>query len=154
MGMAAILMTMLMMHATEDSTSRMMQYKEGRSTLIQRGRALLQRNPALRKQVIRALHDRKTRVALKQQLTILCDEGRSHPEYWALKTVLDKVDGGEDDSDVIHADGSFDEPSYAQDWDDDSWSDGFQGLHISQDDKFSDEGLGISFSDNDSIQNW
>lgn len=28
-------------------------------------------------------------------------QGRSHPEYWALKTELDKVDGGEDDSDVL-----------------------------------------------------
>ncbi len=34
---------------------------------------------------------------------MLCDEGRSHPEYWALKTELDKVDGGEDDSDVLSA---------------------------------------------------
>lgn len=39
----------------------------------------------------RALVNKPARVALKAQLTMLCDQGRSHPEYWALKGMLDKV---------------------------------------------------------------
>jgi hypothetical protein len=57
----------------------------------------------------RALVDKHARVTLKAQLTMLCDEGRSHPEYWQLKGWLDRIDGGEDDGDVLSADGSFDE---------------------------------------------
>lgn len=48
-----------------------------------------------------AKKDGAKRSALKQQLTMLCDEGRSHPQYWALKTELDSLDGGEDDSDTL-----------------------------------------------------
>ena len=59
-------------------------------------------------------------MALKQQLTILCDEGRSHPEYWSLKTALDSIDGGEDDSDVLDEDGSFNEMSFGDSLDLDS----------------------------------
>jgi len=43
---------------------------------------------------------------------MLCDEGRSHPKYWALKTELDDLDGGEDDSDTI---GSFEDSSLDDD---------------------------------------
>ena len=63
--------------------------------------ALLQASPRLRSAFEHAQHNRGARVALKQQLTILCDEGRSHPEYWSLKSELDSLDGGEDDSDVV-----------------------------------------------------
>lgn len=63
--------------------------------------ALLQASPRLRAAFEHAKHNRGARVALKQQLTILCDEGRSHPEYWSLKSELDNIDGGEDDSDVV-----------------------------------------------------
>ena len=93
-------------------------------------------------------------MALKQQLTILCDEGRSHPEYWSLKTALDSIDGGEDDSDVLDDDGSFNEVSFGDSLDLDSelhsmsMSGGGEALH------FSDTGLGDSFGDNDSIQDW
>ena len=47
--------------------------------------------------------DKSKRAAFKQRLTMLCDEGRSHPQYWALKTELDDLDGGEDDSDTLQA---------------------------------------------------
>jgi len=59
-----------------------------------------------------AKHDKGVRSVVKQQLTMLCDEGRSHPKYWALKTELDNLDGGEDDSDTI---GSFEDSSLDDD---------------------------------------
>mmetsp|Transcript_24984 Transcript_24984/g.57632 ORF Transcript_24984/g.57632 Transcript_24984/m.57632 type:complete len:354 (-) Transcript_24984:72-1133(-) len=61
-----------------------------------------------------AKRDPSKRAAFKQQLTMLCDEGRSHPQYWALKTELDKVDGGEDDSDTVD---SFDDDGFGGDMD-------------------------------------
>eukprot|EP00285_Hemiselmis_virescens_P008932 CAMPEP_0173393256 /NCGR_PEP_ID=MMETSP1356-20130122/22007_1 /TAXON_ID=77927 ORGANISM="Hemiselmis virescens, Strain PCC157" /NCGR_SAMPLE_ID=MMETSP1356 /ASSEMBLY_ACC=CAM_ASM_000847 /LENGTH=349 /DNA_ID=CAMNT_0014351255 /DNA_START=13 /DNA_END=1062 /DNA_ORIENTATION=- len=61
-----------------------------------------------------AVRDPSKRAAFKQQLTMLCDQGRSHPQYWALKTELDKVDGGEDDSDTVD---SFDDDGFGGDMD-------------------------------------
>lgn len=43
---------------------------------------------------------------------MLCDEGRSHPHYWALKTELDNLDGGEDDSDTL---GGFEDSGFGGD---------------------------------------
>eukprot|EP00281_Chroomonas_sp_CCMP1168_P007759 CAMPEP_0206275504 /NCGR_PEP_ID=MMETSP0047_2-20121206/35794_1 /ASSEMBLY_ACC=CAM_ASM_000192 /TAXON_ID=195065 /ORGANISM="Chroomonas mesostigmatica_cf, Strain CCMP1168" /LENGTH=423 /DNA_ID=CAMNT_0053704931 /DNA_START=5 /DNA_END=1276 /DNA_ORIENTATION=+ len=62
--------------------------------------------------------DSGKRAALKQRLTMLCDEGRSHPQYWALKSELDRLDGGEDDSDTVQ---SYDDFGMAGLGDDDSF---------------------------------
>ena len=93
-------------------------------------------------------------MALKQQLTILCDEGRSHPEYWSLKTELDTLDGGEDDSDVLDEDGSFNDISFG---DSINLDDRLSSLSLGSDSSsldFKDSGMGDSFSDNDIIQDW
>mmetsp|Transcript_26072 Transcript_26072/g.40792 ORF Transcript_26072/g.40792 Transcript_26072/m.40792 type:complete len:150 (-) Transcript_26072:222-671(-) len=79
---------------------------------------VLKADPKMSKAYHRALKDKKVRGVLKAKLTMLCDEGRSHPEYWALKSELDKVDGGEDDSDTLSYDGSFSEDDIGGDMDD------------------------------------
>ena len=115
--------------------------------------ALLQASPGLRAAFERAKHNRGARVALKQQLTILCDEGRSHPEYWSLKSELDNLDGGEDDSDVLDEDGTFDDMSFGDSLNLDdklhsmSFGSGSSALSF-------DSGMGDTFSDNDIIQDW
>ena len=116
--------------------------------------ALLQASPSLRSAFEHAKHNKGARVALKQQLTILCDEGRSHPAYWSLKTELDNLDGGEDDSDVIDGDGSFDDMSFG---DSINLDDKLHSMSIdtgSSSLAFKDSGMGDSFGDNDMIQDW
>ena len=119
--------------------------------------ALLQASPQLRAVFEHAKHNPRARTALKQQLTILCDEGRSHPEYWSLKTELDALDGGEDDSDVIDADGSWDDVSFGNSikMDDSlgslSLSNGGNSLSSLD---FKDTGMGDSFADSDIIQDY
>ena len=116
--------------------------------------ALLQASPRLRAAFEHAKHNRGARVALKQQLTILCDEGRSHPEYWSLKTELDKVDGGEDDSDVLDSDGSFDDGSFGDAM---HLEDKLHSMSFGSDSsslRFKDMGMGDSFSDDDIIQDY
>lgn len=119
--------------------------------------ALLQSSPQLRSAFEHAKHNRGARTALKQQLTILCDEGRSHPEYWGLKTELDALDGGEDDSDVVDEDGSWDDISFGDSLNLDdrlsSMSAGSGGSSLSSL-SFEDTGMGDSFNDNDSIQDY
>ena len=117
--------------------------------------ALLQSQPRLRAAFEHAKHNRGARLAMKQQLTILCDEGRSHPEYWSLKTELDNVDGGEDDSDVLDADGSFNDIDFGDSMDmDDKLHSLSVGSQLSNNLDFKDTGMGDSFGDNDIIQDY
>mmetsp|Transcript_42934 Transcript_42934/g.68948 ORF Transcript_42934/g.68948 Transcript_42934/m.68948 type:complete len:169 (+) Transcript_42934:19-525(+) len=115
--------------------------------------SLLQASPRLRSAFEHAQHNRGARVALKQQLTILCDEGRSHPEYWSLKSELDSLDGGEDDSDVVDQDGTFDDMSFG---DSINLSDKLHSMSAGAGSSlsFKDTGMGDSFGDNDLIQDY